>query len=95
MGQAKSLTNGKKVIPLDLKADSVEKKLFYKWLVNRDINDINAYWAKLLFSGRAIPPYTVKSPQQVIEYVSKNPHAIGYIDEKDLTETVQAIHELK
>ena len=37
-------------------------------------------WDRLSFSGMAIPPHYVSNDQEMIDYVRKNPGAIGYLD---------------
>ena len=37
------------------------------------------YWQRLIFSGRGVPPPEARSDAAVIDFVRKNPNAIGYI----------------
>jgi hypothetical protein len=45
------------------------------------VSSIKAYWQKQIFSGRGVPPEEKESDEEVLEYVSKNVGAIGYISE--------------
>lgn len=56
MGRYLTFPDGEASKPLDLPAQSALKNDFYIQLVNKDEQKINAYWARLLFSGRAKPP---------------------------------------
>ncbi|MDF1588352.1 MAG: hypothetical protein P1P93_04235 [Gammaproteobacteria bacterium] len=91
MGRYSVLPNGLKVIPLDQDIDSSARKHFYAKLVDKSISEINAYWARLLFSGRATPPRVVKTEKAVIEIVTKNASVIGYIDSSMVTDKVKVI----
>jgi len=91
MGRYSILADGHKLTPLDQDADSHAKKQFYAKLVDKDISEINAYWARLLFSGRAMPPRTVKTEREVIDIVSKDSSVIGYVDASVLTDKVKVI----
>jgi ABC-type phosphate transport system substrate-binding protein len=91
MGRTTLFPNGKVALPLDQNSDSSIRKLFYQNLVNKTVSEINAYWARLLFSGRSSPPRTVESVTSVINIIKNNKAAIGYIQLEDLTNDVQVI----
>lgn len=91
MGRTTTLNNGNKVLPLDQNPNSPLKNLFYKWLIDKDVKEVNAYWARLVFTGKATPPYTVENSNEVVEVVSQNPSAIGYIDKNSLSDQVKVI----
>jgi ABC-type phosphate transport system substrate-binding protein len=91
MGRTSLFPNGQAALPLDQNSDSSIRKLFYQNLVNKTVSEINAYWARLLFSGRASPPRTVESVTSVINIIKNNKAAIGYIQLEDLTNDVQVI----
>ncbi|GAK58838.1 hypothetical protein U27_05813 [Candidatus Vecturithrix granuli] len=71
--------SGETVLPVDLIEDSVVRAQFSESLHERKIASIKAYWQKQIFSGRGIPPEEKKSEEEVLEYVSENLGAIGYI----------------
>ena len=37
------------------------------------------YWQQLIFSGQDVPPPELKTDDEVIQYVIKNPNSIGYV----------------
>jgi hypothetical protein len=55
------------------------------------VSSIKAYWQKQIFSGRGVPPEEKQSDEEVLEYVSKNVGAIGYISES----TVRDAYDVK
>lgn len=91
MGRLRRFPSGAAAQPLDLPANSAEKGLFYRLLVNKDLSDIDAYWARLVFSGRASPPRAAANPQEVIARVVADRNTIGYIDSSHLDEQVKVI----
>jgi len=95
MGRTKTLADGTKLQPIVQKATNVSTQSFYQWLVNKDIREIQSYWSRLLFSGRAKPPYEVDSPTTVIHIVSESPYAIGYISPSDLTRSVKVLFHVE
>lgn len=94
MGRLRRFPSGTAAQPLDLPPDGAEKALFYRLLVNKDLSDINAYWARLVFSGRTSPPHTLYSQDEVVERVAKEPNVIGYIDRAYVDKRVKIILEL-
>ena len=94
MGRLRRFPSGGAAQPLDLPPGGAEKALFYRLLVNKDLSDIDAYWARLVFSGRAAPPRTVGSLAEAIERVAKEPHVIAYIDRTLVDKRVKIILEL-
>lgn len=94
MGRLRRFPSGETAHPLDLPSNGTEKALFYRLLVNKELSDINAYWARLVFSGRASPPRTVGSVAEAIEHVAKEPNIIGYVDRSLVDNRVKIILEL-
>lgn len=91
MGKVRHLPNGDKVKPLDQADDSEERKEFYYALTGKSLAQVNAYWARLIFVGRAVPPKTLDSSEKIIQTISENPASIGYISKSDLVEGVKVI----
>ena len=94
MGRARQLSSGITAQPIDLPATQAEKTNFYRLLVNKDLAEINSYWARLHFSGRIHPPMVAKNTANVIEIVASTPGAIGYINQSMVTTAVKQVFEL-
>ena len=95
MGRLQFFPNGQKVIPLDQSMDSPKREQFYLKLVGKSIPQINAYWARLLFTGRATPPASLQSREEIINTVLNNKSAIGYIDSAAVPESVKIVAYVK
>ena len=80
MGRYQSFKNGVFALPVDQDADGRNRASFYDYLTGRQISFINAYWARVLFTGRATPPRQVGDNDAVIHIVKQNLNAIGYVD---------------
>lgn len=91
MGRTKAFPNGSPVIPCDQGYNSETAAQFYRLLTGKSLAQINAYWARLIFTGRAVPPLQLKGNTMVLVEVRKNPAAIGYIDEKYVNDSVRVI----
>ncbi len=95
MGRYVAFTDGTIALPLDLPAKSAVRNAFYKSITGRSVAQINAYWAKLIFSGRATPPRIAPGEKEVINMIVNNKNAIAYIDVKYMTPEVKIVYLVK
>lgn len=95
MGRNLTFPSGKPALPLDTGPDTRSRHQFYNLLVNKSVAEINAYWARLLFTGRATPPRPVPDVKAVLETVRENPAAIGYIDVDSIDDSVKIVAHVK
>jgi ABC-type phosphate transport system substrate-binding protein len=94
MGRVKKLPSGITALPIDQNATNPEKARFYRDLLNKDLTDINSYWARLIFSGQASPPRQADNTADVIDIVSTNKGAIGYIPRQAADRRIRIILDL-
>jgi hypothetical protein len=66
-------------ITFALSADMLLHKSFLETYVDRTINQFQAHWINLLFTGQGVPPKPLESDQKVVDFVSRTSGAIGYI----------------
>ncbi len=93
MGRNRKLASGINALPIDLATPNAEKAKFYSILVNKNLPEINSYWARLMFSGQGTPPRQVDTAEEVMDIVSSNKGAIGYIERKKLDKRVKLIYD--
>lgn len=91
MGRTQFFADGSLVLRLDQAPQSKERQEFYRGLVNKSVAEVNAYWAKLLFSGRASPPQVVEGNKAMLATVRDNKNAIGYIDSAFVNDSVKVV----
>jgi ABC-type phosphate transport system substrate-binding protein len=97
MGGNRKLPDGSSAHAFEPELDSAVRRAFYHRLLDKSVEEINAYWARLVFSGRTQPPVFTKNVAELLERVSKDPHAIGYLDQSQLprADSVAPGHDLK
>ena len=88
------MSSGITAIPLDLPGTSKERENFYFRLTGKSMSQINAYWARLILTGRASPPTLVHRQEEAMQMVADNPGAIGYVDRKISSSQVKPVLEL-
>lgn len=94
MGRYRKLPDGRLAQPLDIGGEAPERRDFYKKLLDKSLAEINAYWARLIFSGRTTPPRAVNSQDEVLERVARDSSAIGYVERISLNSRVRVVYVL-
>lgn len=84
LGRTRNLPNGQSIVAVDHPSASASRARFYKALTGKAITDINAYWARLLFTGQSSPPQPLSDSNAVIESIKANPGLIGYVEQSQL-----------
>jgi len=80
LGRYRRLASGIAAEPLDQPVDSEPRGQFYRRLVNKSLAEINAYWARLVFSGKTRPPLVAEGHDEILRLVSAHPGALAYVD---------------
>lgn len=91
LGKDKKFADGNETIAVNQVADTQIRKDFDKMILGRNSSQVSAYWSKLVFTGKGIPPKEVASDAEVIDLVSKNPSVIGYINKASVTDAVKIV----
>lgn len=94
MGRQKRLPSGIAALPVEQAHPTATRARFYQLLVKKDLPDINAYWARLLYSGQAQPPRQADSAEEVLELVAMNRGAIGVLDGARVDRRVRVVFGL-
>jgi len=71
--------NGEKVLPVDLHEQSAVRESFSKQFHGKGTAAIKAYWQKMIFSGRDVPPPEKTSVADVAAFVRSNAGGVGYV----------------
>lgn len=84
LGRYRKLPTGVSAVPIDQPAGSSLKAEFYRLLVGKELPEINAYWARLHFSGKTSPPVQAASSSEVLSRLAGMPGAIAYIERRQV-----------
>lgn len=95
MGRQRRLPNGELAVPLDIDGVSPERRYFYGHLLGKTLAEVNAYWARLVFTGKTTAPEEVASQSEVLVRVADDPDAIGYVERQNMNDRVKAVYEIK
>lgn len=90
LGKVTHFPGGAVATPIDQQRLPIREE-FYLMLANRSSAQINAYWSRMVFTGRGRPPQQVLDDAAMKKTLAANPDAIGYIDTRDVDESVRVL----
>lgn len=94
MGRVSAFPNKQPAQPMDFKAGTPQRALFYKSLTGKSEAQVDAYWATLVFAGRMSPPKQFADDTALIQAVGHEPSAIAYVARQPLPKNVKIVMEL-
>lgn len=78
LGRRTTLADGTPVNLIDLPAGNVRDS-FYEQLTGKNPSQTRAYWSRLVFTGRALPPLEAASTAEARDWIASRPGTIGYL----------------
>lgn len=93
LGRFRQLPSGLTAQPIDLPV-SPARAQFYRSLVNKEPAEINAYWARLVFSGRTSPPIQTDHQEEVITALRTHPGGVAYLERSKVSSREKIVFEL-
>ncbi|MET0282739.1 MAG: phosphate ABC transporter substrate-binding protein [Steroidobacteraceae bacterium] len=91
LGRSARLPDGRTVVPVDQAEGTSARDEFYARFTGKSPAQIKAYWSKIIFTGRGLPPRTVRNDVEVKKLLAGNPDAIGYIERLEIDANVRAV----
>ena len=92
LGKQHQLENGNgELIPIHLPGNDPLFQAFSELVLRKSTSQLNAYWAKRIFTGKGKPPENAQSRAEVKNRVSKSPNYLGYIDASSADDSVHVI----
>jgi ABC-type phosphate transport system substrate-binding protein len=83
--------DGTLVLPVDQFEKAEIRDGFNRQVHHKSNAAVRAYWQQRIFSGRDIPPPEKESDAAVIDFVRRNPGAIGYVSAESLVAGVKIV----
>ena len=91
LGKEKKFSDGKEAIPINQVSSTAVRDAFDTNTLGRSSTQIAAYWSKLVFTGKGIPPKELDNDAAVLAIIADNPNAIGYVDSASVSDAVKVI----
>lgn len=64
---------------------------FYKKVLEKEPPQVQAIWARIVFTGKGKPPKEFKSSDEIKKAIRENVNAIGYIEKTAVDDSVKVI----
>jgi hypothetical protein len=83
LGQVTALSDGTPASVVDLPVGPTRDS-FYLALTGKNPSQIRAYWSRLVFSGRALPPREAGSIAELRTMLRENRNLVGYLKDSEV-----------
>lgn len=77
--------------PFDQSESSPSYAAFHKSTSKKTPQQMKSYWANKIFTGKGSPPETLRNDRKVMQLVSGQTDAIGYVDANAVDNSVKVI----
>ncbi|WP_198411341.1 type 2 periplasmic-binding domain-containing protein [Marinimicrobium alkaliphilum] len=91
LGRLTYLSEGEAIVPIDQAEQTQAHSDFYQHYLGRTPAQIRSHWSRLIFTGRGQPPRAVNSHAALVEAVTRNPNAIGYMDAEAVPDGLRVV----
>ena len=91
LGRKRALAGDQYIELYDHPINSRLRARFFARLNGMSLSQVNAYWARLQFTGRVYPPVQLDGDRELIETVRSHKNAIAYVDGDSLTTDVKVL----
>lgn len=88
LGQTSVYPDGSTAIPLDINGDT--RNQFYRDVLKKTPEQVEKYWARMIFTGKAQPPREIKLTD-VKAVVAETPGAISYMDSSKVDASLKVL----
>ncbi len=85
---------GNSVKALDLPEDSRTRKAFYQAAVGKTPAQMKSYWARMIFTGRGVPPRMVSGDRAMQVMLENNPELVGYLPGNQVSSGLKVLYRL-
>ncbi|CBL45279.1 Conserved hypothetical protein [gamma proteobacterium HdN1] len=91
LAKTKTFPGGGKIVALDQTEGAAPRMEFVSKIIKKDEAQMKAYWSRLIFTGKGVPPKVMASDAEVVEAVASNTSAIGFVDVGAVTDKVRVV----
>jgi len=91
LGRRIRFPDGNPAVPIDQAEGSATRNEFYERFANMSPALLKAFWSKIIFTGRGLPPQSVANSMEAKKFVMANLNTIGYIDRSMVDSDVKVV----
>ncbi|MBI1195130.1 MAG: phosphate ABC transporter substrate-binding protein [Gammaproteobacteria bacterium] len=95
LGKVTAFNDGTHVDVIDLPEGNAVRDQFYDKVVGKSKAQVQAYWAKRIFTGKGTPPKSLEDAAAVKKWVAEKPGRLGYIDSSAVDDSVSVLLQIQ
>jgi len=92
LGKSKYLPELGKAYIIEMTDGDTIRTEFHAKVTHKSAAQLQAYWSRLIFTGKGKPPHTVRTPELILSLVASKSNAIAYIDESLVDDRVKVAY---
>ena len=90
LGKKSTFNDGSKATPYAL-TPGPTSDAFSEKALGKSASQLKAYWSKLVFTGKGIPPSELAGAKEAVSTVAKDASAIAYVDSAAVDASVKVV----
>lgn len=91
LGKKTLWDSGTRIVPVMPEEESPAGELFLSGTLKKSVSQFRAYWKRLLFSGGGAVPKVFRNHDQLLDFVARQPGAIGIVEAGSVDERVRVL----
>jgi len=92
MGQSEFFPGGSPATAIDQPESTPLRTEFDAKVLGKTPSQLHAYWSKIVFTGKGKPLKEVPTSKDVVDFLNKNPNAIGYMEKSAVDNNVKVVY---
>ena len=92
LGKSKKLPNGDKAEVIEQAEGRPIRAAFHDAVTGKNDAQLQAYWSRLVFTGKGKPPKMIGSAALIKSQVASHANAIAYIDSSEVDDSVKVVY---
>lgn len=92
MGQSEFFPTGSPAVAVNQPESAAVRGEFDSKVLGKTPTQLHAYWSKMVFTGKGKPLKELASSKDVVDFLAKNPNAIGYMEKSAIDNTVKVVY---
>ena len=91
LGKKTLWDSGTRIVPTMPEEESPTGELFLSGTLRKSVGQFRAYWKRLLFSGGGAVPKVFRNHDQLLDFVARQPGAIGVVEASAVDDRVRVL----
>ena len=91
LGKKTLWESGTRIVPAMPLEESTAGEAFLSTTLQKSVSQFRAYWKRLLFSGGGAVPRVFRTSGQILDFVARQPGAIGIVEASAMDDRVRVL----